>query len=146
MAQIVHILLVDDNEGDILLTSEGLNEARLNPVMSVVRDGWEATQFLQKKGKYVDALTPDLVLLDINMPKMNGHEVLRDVKANPDTSHIPVVMFTTSSFEKDIRESYANHANCYITKPSEVDDYFKAMSQVSEFWFNLVKLPENINN
>ncbi|PRX49809.1 response regulator [Salegentibacter salegens] len=137
----IHILLVEDNEGDILLTSEALEEGKILNKLSVVRDGKEAMDFLDKKGKYVKAITPDLILLDVNLPKMNGHEVLKFVKQHKDLRQIPVIMLTTSSSKEDIDISYQNYANCYITKPIEVDDFMNAVNQIEEFWVNLVKLP-----
>ncbi|SKB33758.1 CheY chemotaxis protein or a CheY-like REC (receiver) domain [Salegentibacter holothuriorum] len=137
----IHILLVEDNEGDILLTSEALEEGKILNKLSVVRDGKEAIDFLEKEGKYVKAITPDLILLDVNLPKMNGHEVLKFVKQHKDFRQIPVIMLTTSSSKEDIDSSYQNYANCYITKPIEVDGFMKAVNQIEEFWVNLVKLP-----
>jgi len=137
----IHILLVEDNEGDILLTSEALEEGKILNKLSVVRDGKEVVDFLEKEEKYVKAITPDLILLDVNLPKMNGHEVLKFVKQHKDFRQIPVIMLTTSSSKEDIDSSYRNYANCYITKPIEVDDFMKALNQIEEFWVNLVKLP-----
>jgi CheY-like chemotaxis protein len=136
-----HVLLVEDSEGDILLTKEGFNESKVQPTLSVVMDGWEAMQFLQKKGKYPHVSTPDLVLLDINLPKMNGQDVLKAVKSNPDTKYIPVVILTTSSHETDILQSYVNQANCFITKPIDVNDFIGVIGSISDFWLRLTKLP-----
>ncbi len=107
----------------------------------MVRDGKEALEFLNKKGNFKDAQTPDLVLLDVNLPKMNGHEVLKYIKQHEDLKTIPVIMLTTSSSQEDIDSSYRNYANCYITKPIEVGDFMKAVNQIEDFWVNLVKLP-----
>jgi len=137
----IQILLVEDNEGDILLTSEALEDGKILNKLSVVRDGKEAIEFLDKNGKYKKAITPDLILLDVNLPKMNGHEVLKYVKQHKELKKIPVIMLTTSSSKEDINSSYQNYANCYITKPIEVDDFMKAVNQIEEFWVNLVKLP-----
>ncbi|WP_037314057.1 response regulator [Salegentibacter sp. Hel_I_6] len=137
----IQILLVEDNEGDILLTSEALEDGKILNKLSVVRDGKEAMQFLNKTGKYKKAVTPDLILLDVNLPKMNGHEVLKYVKQHKELKKIPVIMLTTSSSMEDINSSYRNYANCYITKPIEVDDFMKAVNQIEEFWVKLVKLP-----
>lgn len=137
----VHILLVEDNEGDIILTTEALEEGRILHKLSVVRDGREAVDFLNKDGAFVKALAPDLILLDVNLPKMNGHEVLRFIKQHDTLKKIPVIMLTTSSSQEDIDSSYQNYANCYITKPIEVGDFMKAVNQIEEFWVNLVKLP-----
>jgi CheY-like chemotaxis protein len=137
----IHILLVEDNEGDILLTSEALEDGKILNKLSVVRDGKEAVNFLDKIGAFKEAQTPDLVLLDVNLPKMNGHEVLKYIKQHKHLKKIPVIMLTTSSSREDIDNSYQNYANCYITKPIEVGDFMKAVNQIEEFWVNLVKLP-----
>lgn len=139
----VHILLVEDNEGDIMLTLEALNEGKISNKVTVVRDGWEAMLFLEQQGKYADELLPDLILLDVNLPKMNGHEVLVAIKENNAIKHIPVVMLTTSSSEKDVLISYQNHANCFVTKPVEVDDFLRVVSTIEEFWISIVQLPLN---
>lgn len=136
----VHILLVEDNEGDILLTTEALEEGKILNKLSIARDGREALDFLNKTGKFEDAQSPDLILLDVNLPRYNGHEVLRYIKGHDSFKHIPVIMLTTSSSQKDINESYSNHANCYITKPIEVNDFMEAVSKIKDFWINLAKL------
>lgn len=136
-----HILLVEDNEGDILLTTEALEEGKIVNKISIVKNGKDAIDFLFKKGQYQDVETPDLILLDVNMPLKNGHEVLQVVKNDERTSHIPIIMLTTSSSENDVRLSYKYHANCYITKPVDVDDFMRAVSTIEEFWFSLVVLP-----
>lgn len=138
----IHILLVEDNEGDILLTTEALEEGRIMNKLSVARDGQEALDFLNKKGEFQTSEIPDLILLDVNLPRKNGHEVLKYVKTHPVFRSIPVIMLTTSSSQKDIDESYKNYANCYITKPIELSDFMKAIGQIEEFWINLVKLPK----
>ncbi|MDR3716468.1 MAG: response regulator [Puia sp.] len=137
----VHILLVDDNEGDILLTVEALNEARIINKISVARDGVEALRFLNKAAEYRDAETPDLILLDINLPKMDGMEVLALIKKDQDLRRIPVIMLTTSSSERDILASYDNHANCYITKPVDLDRFMSVVRTIEDFWISIVKLP-----
>ncbi len=142
----VEILLVEDNEGDIILTTEALEEGKINNSISVVKDGWEAVQFLEKKNGYEGAVTPDLILLDINLPKLNGHEVLNHIKSNPDLTHIPVVMLTTSSSEVDVIKSYKNHANCYITKPVDVNNFLDVISKIESFWISIVQLPTNIKS
>jgi len=139
----VHILLVEDNQGDILLTTEALEESKIINTLSVVQNGKEALDYLFKKGAYQQAKTPDLILLDINLPLKNGHEVLEVIKADPDKKHIPVIMLTTSSSEKDISKAYQQHANCYITKPLEVTDFFEAIKTLEQFWMQIVKLPTN---
>ena len=141
----IHILLVEDNEGDIVLTTEALEEGKIANTISVVRDGWEAIQYLDQNEGYGDAERPDLVLLDINMPKVNGHEVLQHIKTNDDLKDIPVVMLTTSSDEVDIKKSYDNYVNCYITKPVDVDSFIEAISTVENFWISIVQLPSQIN-
>lgn len=137
----IHILLVEDNEGDILLTTEALSEGRIINNISVARDGKEALDFLEKKDPFENVKTPDLILLDVNLPKKNGHEVLQYIKNKDDLKHIPVIVLTTSSSERDINMSYKNHANCFITKPVEVDDFMKAVAEIENFWINIVQLP-----
>ena len=139
--QPIHILLVEDNEGDILLTKEALENAKIHTRLSVVKDGKLATDFLTKKLVYTNVETPDLILLDVNLPKMNGHEVLHFVKTNDMLKHIPVIMLTTSSSHKDINLSYNNYANCYITKPVDVNDFLKVVATIENFWISIVKLP-----
>ncbi len=143
MMKHAHILLVEDNEGDILLTTEALDEGKIVNTVSVVKNGRDAVDFLFKNGEFKDVETPDLVLLDINLPLKNGHEVLQLIKSNEKTCHIPVIMLTTSSSEKDVKKSYKHHANCYITKPVEVDDFIDAVTTIEEFWFSLVVLPRD---
>ncbi len=137
----VHILLVEDNEGDILLIEEAFEEARLINTISVLRNGEAAIQFLEQEGEYENAKPPDLIILDVNLPRKNGHEVLEYVKTNDDFKQIPVIMLTTSSSNKDIERSYENHANCYITKPVDVDDFMEAVMGIESFWISLVQLP-----
>lgn len=137
----IHILLVEDNEGDILLTTEAFEDAKILVKLSVAKDGVEAIGFLNNEGKYKDAGMPDLLLLDVNLPKKNGHEVLKYIKENDAIKHIPVIMLTTSSAESDINRSYNNYVNCYITKPVEVDDFIKVISTIENFWISIVKLP-----
>ena len=137
----VHILLVEDNEGDILLTTEALEEGRILNKISVTRDGKAAIDFLLKVGTYQDAETPDLILLDINLPKKNGLEVLEFIKTSAELKHIPVIMLTTSSSMRDIEQSYRSYANCYITKPIEVTEFMDAIGRIEDFWLSVVKLP-----
>ena len=139
----IHILLVEDNEGDIVLTRDAFEEAKIHTKLSVVRDGEEAIDFLTKQGKYAAAELPDLLLLDVNLPKKNGHEVLKYVKEQDSIKHIPVIMLTTSCSEKDINLSYNNYANCYITKPVAVNDFLQVISTIENFWVSIVKLPTN---
>ena len=142
----ISILLVEDSEGDILLTTDALYEGKISNTISVVRNGWEAVQFLEKKGNYSNALAPDLILLDVNLPKMNGHEVLKVIKSDESLMHIPVIMLTTSSSEKDIMQSYQNHANCYITKPVESEEFMNVISSIEDFWISIVQLPKTKRN
>jgi CheY-like chemotaxis protein len=139
----VHILLVEDNEGDILLTTEALEEFKICNQLSVVRNGKLALDFIQKKEEFKDAERPDIIILDINLPLKNGVEVLEVIKSNSETKSIPVVMLTTSSSETDIVKSYANHANAFITKPVDVVDFLKAIMGIEDFWLNIVQLPKN---
>lgn len=122
----IHILLVEDNEGDILLIKEAFEEARILNTISAVKDGEKAIRYLNKTGSYNDVKSPDLILLDVNLPRKSGHEVLAFIKNNANLKQIPVVMLTTSSAEKDIIETCKNHANCYITKAVEVDEFLQA--------------------
>lgn len=137
----IHILLVEDNEGDIVLTTEALNEGKIKNSFSVVRDGWEAIQYLERNEGYEDAQEPDLVLLDINLPKMNGHKVLKHIKNHKDLKHIPVIMLTTSSDESDVIKSYENHSNCYITKPVDINSFLEVIASIENFWISIVQLP-----
>jgi CheY-like chemotaxis protein len=139
--QQIHILLVDDNEGDILLTREALEEARIINKISIAYDGIQAIDLLKKAARVAGTM-PDLILLDINLPKMNGTEVLSIIKSNPDLRRIPVIMLTTSSSEKDILASYDNYANCYITKPVDLDRFMDVVRTIEDFWISIVKLPK----
>lgn len=139
----VHLLLVEDNEGDILLTIEALEEKKVINKISVVKNGKEAIDFVLQQGKHKNVEAPDLVLLDVNLPLKNGHEVLQAIKSNEETKQIPVIMLTTSSAEKDIQLSYKHHANCYITKPVEIEAFMGAIASIEDFWLQLVKLPKN---
>jgi len=135
----IHILLVEDNEGDILLTTEALEESKIINSVSVIRDGKEAVDFFESATNNKEI--PDLILLDVNLPKKGGQEVLQYIKTNEKYKHIPVIMLTTSSSEKDIMQSYKNHANCYITKPIEVAEFMKAIAKIEDFWINIVSIP-----
>ena len=139
--QQIHILLVDDNEGDILLTREALEEARIINQISIAYDGIQAIDLLKKSARVAGTM-PDLILLDINLPKMNGTEVLSTIKSDPDLRRIPVIMLTTSSSEKDILASYNNYANCYITKPVDLDRFMDVVRTIEDFWISIVKLPK----
>lgn len=135
-----HILLVEDNEGDILLTLEAFEESKLDTQISVVRNGQEALDFLYKQNSFIDAQKPDLILLDINIPIISGHEVLEDIKKNVTLKKIPVIMLTTSSSQKDIVKAYDNHCSGYVKKPSEMEKFIKAILKIEEFWLQLVIL------
>jgi CheY-like chemotaxis protein len=135
------ILLVEDNEGDIVLTKEALNESKIISTVSVVMDGKAALDFVFKRGKFANAETPNLILLDVNLPLKNGHEVLKEIKSNEITKTIPVIMLTTSSADRDIKLAYGNHANCYVTKPIEIGDFLKAIVSIENFWLSIVQLP-----
>lgn len=139
----INILLVEDNEGDILLTKEALQDFRFPINLTVKKDGNEAILYLMNLSKK-DSSLPDLVLLDINLPKKNGHEVLQSVKNHPDLKHIPIIILTTSSSDKDIFSAYQEHCNSYIIKPVDVNDFFKVAAALEEFWINTVKLPSKI--
>lgn len=140
----IHILLVEDNEGDILLTKEAFEDSKLLTRLSVVRDGKEALDFLKNEGAYPDVSKPDLMLLDVNLPKKNGHQVLQSIKEDKNLKHIPVIMFTTSSSPKDLNLSYKNHANCFITKPADVNEFLTVINQIEKFWLSIASLPTNI--
>jgi CheY-like chemotaxis protein len=140
--QQIHILLVDDNEGDILLTKEALDDARIINRISIAYDGVEALRFLRKHAG--DGDMPDLILLDINLPRMNGTELLGIIKTDPGLKRIPVIMLTTSSAEKDILASYNNYANCYITKPVDLDRFMDVVRTIEDFWISIVKLPKTV--
>ncbi|MHA6279552.1 response regulator [Salinimicrobium sp. CAU 1759] len=136
----VHILLVEDNDGDILLTLDAFEESKIKTKISVAKDGKEALDFLLKGEASSNAKRPDLILLDINIPIYNGHEVLKRVKTHPELKKIPVIMLTTSSNEKDIDMAYANHVNSYVKKPLNMDDFIEAILKIEAFWLQLTIL------
>lgn len=138
----IHILLVEDNEGDILLTKEAFNEAKILNKLSVVKDGKEAIDFLTMQGKYNDVQLPDLLLLDINLPKKNGFEVLKYIKEDDNLKHIPVIMLTTSSAPIDINLAYNYCVNGFLTKPLDVFEFMRVIANIENFWISLGKLPE----
>jgi chemotaxis family two-component system response regulator Rcp1 len=137
----VEILLVEDNPGDVRLTQEALKESKVTNNLSVAEDGVEALAFLKREGKYADAPRPDLLLLDLNLPKKDGRELLEEIKANENLRRIPVVVLTTSKAEEDILRMYNQHANCYITKPIDFDQFIEVIKSIENFWLTIVKLP-----
>lgn len=140
--QVAHILLVEDNEGDILLTLDAFEESKFHTQVSVARNGQEALDFLRKKGKFLNAQKPDLILLDINIPIFNGHEVLLEIKKEENMKKVPVIMLTTSSNQKDIEKAYSNYCNSYIQKPLEMEEFVEAVLKIEEFWLQLTTLPK----
>lgn len=142
----IHILLVEDNEGDILLTTEAFENAKLLTRLSVVKDGKEAMDFLTNQGKYIDAELPDMLLLDVNLPKRNGHQVLEFIRKNEVLKNLPVIILSTSSSPSDINRAYENNANCYITKPIEADSFIEVITTIENFWLSIVKLPAKTNS
>ena len=142
---LVEILLVEDNPGDVRLTREVLREGRIRNTLNVVGDGVEALDFLHRRGAYSDAHPQDLILLDLNLPKMNGQEVLAEIKKDPDLKSIPVVVLTTSSAEQDVLSAYDLHANCYITKPVDLDQFVRVVQSIEDFWLSIVRLPGDAN-
>jgi CheY-like chemotaxis protein len=137
----IEVLLVEDNPGDAELTSIALAESNLSVNLSVVSDGEAALTFLHRQHKYANAPYPDLVLLDLNLPKLSGHEVLAAVKVDEKLRRIPIVVLTTSISEEDILSAYDRHANCYIQKPVSFDRFSQVIQSIENFWFNVVKLP-----
>lgn len=134
-------LLVEDNPGDVRLTREALKECKLRNNLSVVGDGVEALAFLRREGKYADAPKPDVILLDLNLPRMGGREVLAEIKADPVLRRIPVVVITSSEAEQDVVASYDLHVNCYVNKPVDLDQFIKVVRSIGTFWLTIVKLP-----
>ena len=141
MFHTIEILLVEDNPADVRLTTEALKEEKIYNNLYVASDGVEAIAFLRREGKFVKAVRPDLILLDLNLPKKDGREVLEEIKNDDDLKTIPVVVLTVSKSEEDILKSYNLHANCYITKPVDLNQFMKVIRSVQEFWLTIVKLP-----
>jgi two-component system response regulator len=137
----VDILLVEDNPGDVRLTKEALKDSKIMIDLRVVNNGEEALAYLNKEGQYKDVKLPDLILLDLNLPKKNGREVLAEIKENDILKRIPVVILTISEAEEDIIKTYELHANCYITKPVDMNQFIKVVRSIEDFWFSIVKLP-----
>lgn len=143
---VMQILLVEDNPGDIRLTQEALKEGEIPNVLHVVKDGVEAMEFLRKREKYADMPTPDIILLDLNLPRKDGREVLADIKTDENLKMIPVIVLTTSDTDQDIIKSYKLHANCFITKPVDLELFIFIIRQIETFWFKVIKLPPKNHN
>ena len=137
----IEILLVEDNPGDVRLTMEAFKENKMHNNLHVVGDGVEALAFLRGEDQYADVPRPDLILLDLNLPKKDGRDVLAEVKDDENLRRIPVVILTTSRAEEDILKTYDLHANCYITKPVDLDEFIRVMRSIEDFWLTIVKLP-----
>ena len=140
----IEILLVEDNPGDVRLTVEALKEAKVINHLTVVKDGVEALAFLRRQGSYTTAPRPHLILLDLNLPRKDGREVLADIKADDNLKRIPVVVLTTSQDEQDVLKSYNLHANCYITKPVDLDQFVRVVRSIEDFWLGIVVLPASL--
>jgi two-component system, chemotaxis family, response regulator Rcp1 len=139
----IEILLVEDSPADVRLTKEALKEEKMHINLSVVGDGVEAMQFLRKEGKFAKAARPDLILLDLNLPKKDGREVLKEMKSDDNLKSIPTVILTTSKAEEDVLRTYDLHANCYITKPLDLNQFSHVVKSIKDFWLTIVKLPPN---
>jgi CheY-like chemotaxis protein len=137
----IHILLAEDNPADVRLTQEALKEGKVQNTLSVVPDGVETLAFLRREGEHAEASRPDLLLLDLNMPRMDGREVLEEIKADPELRRMPVVVLTTSRSEEDILRAYDNYCNCYIQKPVDLDKFLEVVQAIEDFWLSIVKLP-----
>jgi CheY-like chemotaxis protein len=141
-ARVIDILLVEDDPGDELITREAFEQNRIKNTLHVARDGEEGLDFLYRRGRFGDAPRPDLILLDLNLPKYSGRQLLEQIKSDADLCHIPVVVLTTSAAEEDILKSYKLHANAYVTKPVDVDAFMSAVRQIDEFFVQVVRLPQ----
>jgi chemotaxis family two-component system response regulator Rcp1 len=141
MGRPVEILLVEDNAGDVRLAREGLRECKLLNNLHVAEDGVRALAFLRRQGEHAKAPRPDLIMLDLNLPRKDGREVLREIKEDDELKRIPVVILTTSKAEEDIVKSYSLHANCYVTKPLAIEQFITVVKAIESFWFTIVKLP-----
>ncbi|GMV49915.1 MAG: Response regulator rcp1 [Nitrospirae bacterium] len=137
----IEILLVEDNPGDVRLTQEALREAKVINNLTIAKDGMEALAYLRRQGPYAHAPRPHLILLDLNLPKRDGREVLAEIKADESLKRIPVVVLTTSQDEQDILKSYNLHANCYVTKPVDLDQFIRVVRSIEDFWLGIVVLP-----
>lgn len=140
----IEVLLVEDNLADIILVREMFKEVRTESDLHVVRNGWEALRFLRKEGEFEDAPTPDIVILDLNMPGMSGHEVLQEIREDPRLARTPVVVLSSSCSEEDIVRSYDLRANCYITKPNDIHAFMEIVRSIDELWFRTVQLPTRV--
>ena len=140
-AEGIEILLVEDNPGDVYLTLEVLRLGAIVKHVSVSQDGQEALNFLGRAGEFQQAPRPDLILLDLNLPKVDGREVLERIKSDPDLRQIPVIILSTSNAERDVTSAYNHHANCYVTKPTDLDDFFDVVREIEEYWLKCVRLP-----
>ncbi|MBI5740158.1 MAG: response regulator [Nitrospirae bacterium] len=138
----IEVLLVEDNPADVRLMRESLKDSKVRNYLHVVNDGEEAMSFLRREGKYSGVPRPDLIMLDLNLPKKDGREVLEEIKNDPELKQIPVVIVTTSSADEDIVKSYCLHANCYVTKPVDLDQFMKVVHAIEDFWLTIVKLPK----
>ena len=138
----VELLLVEDNPGDVRLTQEALKEGTLPVHLNVARDGVEALDFLRRREPFEDAPTPDLILLDLNLPRKSGREVLSEIKSDPRLRRIPVLVMTTSRADQDIQKAYSLNANCYITKPMDLDEFLRIVKSIEDFWLRTVTLPK----
>ena len=141
IGSVIQVLLVEDDPGDVLMTREAFEDNKVANQLHVVSDGAEAMDFLQKKGEYTQAPTPDLVLLDLNLPRMDGREVLAAVKADDELRQIPIVVLTTSEAEEDVLRSYALHANAYVTKPVDFERFIEVVRKIDDFFVSVVRLP-----
>lgn len=141
----IEILLIEDNPGDVRLTKESLRESKVSTRMHVVLDGVQAMAFLHREGDYAGVPRPDLILLDLNLPKKSGREVLADIKGDEQFRRIPVVILTTSQAEQDIIETYNLHANAYVNKPVDLDQFIKVVKSIEDFWFEIVRLPNGVS-
>jgi two-component system, chemotaxis family, response regulator Rcp1 len=139
----VEILLIEDNPGDARLTQEALNDGKIKNNLHIAYDGVEATDFLFRRNEYQNAPRPDLIILDLNLPKKNGQEVLAEIKADPSLKSIPVIVLTISKAEEDIVRSYNLHANCFLIKPIDLNQFFEVVRSIEDFWLSLVKLPRS---
>jgi CheY-like chemotaxis protein len=139
--QVIDVLLVEDDPGDVLMTREAFEDNKVANRLAVVSDGVSALEYLRKEGQYADAPTPDLILLDLNLPRMDGREVLQALKGDDDLRRIPVVVLTTSEAEEDVLRSYSLHANAYVTKPVDFDRFIDVVRQIDEFFVSVVRLP-----